>query len=244
MKGHRSGGRKPASRTSAIFPDYPPLRHGSYRARIVAAGVSPAKDVKLNIVRSLENTHPREFYDRSTPRVARDLLGSFLCRRLPNGEILTGRIVETEAYRDNEPACHASRGKTPRCEVMFGPAGIAYVYFIYGSYHCLNVVTEREGKGCAVLIRAVEGEGTNGPGKLCRAWEITKTHNGTDFTDPESELWICAGSEKLRPSQIGISSRIGISSAQELQWRFFVKDHPSVSGPKSYNRPVFAKQTR
>jgi DNA-3-methyladenine glycosylase len=194
--------------------------------------------VKLNIVRSLENAHPREFFDRNTPRVARELLGGLLCRRLPSGEILSGRIVETEAYRENEPACHAARGITKRNAVLFGPSGIAYVYFIYGSYHCFNVVTESEGSGCAILIRAVEGLHTNGPGKLCRAWEITREHNGIDLTDSSSELWIAPG-DALKRSQIGVSSRIGISAAQELQWRFFEIGHASVSGPKSYNDGSF-----
>jgi DNA-3-methyladenine glycosylase len=163
------------------------------------------------------------------------LLGSLLCRRLPNGDILSGTIVETEAYRDNEPACHAARGPTKRCEVMFGRAGIAYVYFIYGAYHCLNVVTEPEGSGCAVLIRAVDCDNTNGPGKLCRAWGITREHNGLDLTSADSEIWIAPG-EMPAKSRIGVSSRVGITSAQELMWRFFIKEHPAVSGPKSLNR--------
>lgn len=181
---------------------------------------------------SLENVFSEDFYNRHTPDVGRDLLGAVLCRRLPDGTILSGRIVETEAYRDNEPACHAARGPTPRCEVMFGPSGFAYVYFIYGNYHCLNVVTEPKGSGCAVLIRAVEGEGLNGPGKLCRAWQINKSHNRINLMDPAADLWIAQPARRISKSDIGISSRIGIKVAQELPWRYFIKGHPDVSGPK------------
>lgn len=187
----------------------------------------------------LEICHSSAFYRRSTPLVAKALLGSYLCRRLPTGEVLRCKIVETEAYRDDEPACHAARGPTPRCAVMFGPPGISYVYFIYGNYHCLNVVTEPEGRGCAVLIRAVEGDDTDGPGKLCRQLGITREHNGIDLTSAESELWISPG-EAPKRSAIGTSSRIGISSAQHLLWRYFIMDHPNVSGRKSSNR---TKQT-
>jgi DNA-3-methyladenine glycosylase len=187
---------------------------------------------------SLENALNREFFARHSPDVARDLIGAILCRRLPNGDILSGRIIETEAYRDNEPACHAARGPTPRCKVMFGDPGIAYVYFIYGNYHCLNVVTEPEGSGCAVLLRAVEGDNLNGPGKLCREWKITKAHNGLDLTDPDkSEIWISPPGEPVADADIGISSRIGITAAHHLQWRYYLQDHPGVSGPKAYNRP-------
>ena len=191
--------------------------------------------VKLNTVRSLENVYPRQFYNRNTLTVARELVGASLCRRLPDGTLLHGRIVEVEAYRQDEPACHAARGVTPRCQVMFGPAGMSYVYFIYGSCYCLNVVTEPEGKGCAVLIRAVEGIGTNGPGKLCREWQIDKSHNGLDLCDPASELWICRPHEELKRSQVGVSTRIGIKVAEDLPSRFFLKGHKDVSGPKLLN---------
>lgn len=112
---------------------------------------------------------------------------------------------------------------------------MAYVYFIYGSYHCLNVVTEPEGSGCAVLIRALEADNANGPGKLCREWGITKEHNGINLVDDTSALWISEG-DIIKDSDVGISSRIGITSAKELMWRYFIKGHPNVSGPKSYNQ--------
>jgi len=178
----------------------------------------------------LLNAYPEIFYRRPTLEVARDLLGAELCRRLPDGQILHGPIVELEAYTADDPACHASRGKTPRCSVMFGPPGRAYVYFIYGMYYCLNVVTEEEHTAGAVLIRAVGAEGTNGPGKLCRQWQINFDHNGMTLMDPLADLWICPG-EPVKKSDIVATTRIGISVAQERNWRFLLKDHESVSRP-------------
>lgn len=132
---------------------------------------------------------PQSFYARSTLKVAPELLGKILCVRTSGG-FVSGRIVETEAYRADDPASHSSRGKTARAAIMFGPAGVAYVYFIYGMYEMLNFVTEKEGEAGAVLIRAIEpmeGETlmrkrrhnprsrhdlSSGPGKLCRALGI------------------------------------------------------------------------
>jgi DNA-3-methyladenine glycosylase len=198
----------------------------------------------------LDIAYPQQFYARSTIDVAKDLLGAVLCRRLPTGEILTGRIVETEAYRDNEPASHAFRGITPRSKVMFGPPGVSYVYFIYGVYHCLNVVTELPGRGCAVLIRALEGEHTNGPGKICKHFSITREQNALDLTVPATELWIAPSDAVLSKSEIGISPRIGVTAAEDLPWRFFIKNHKSVSGPKAFNSaqyiitPATARRSR
>jgi len=173
-------------------------------------------------------SYSEDFYCRPTLEVARDLLGARLCRRINGKNVLTGPIVEVEAYTANDPACHASRGKTKRCDVMFGPPGHAYVYFIYGMYHCLNVVTEPDGVPGAVLIRAVGADGTNGPGKLCREWQIDAKHNGKTLIEPGSELWICPD-EDILDKAVGVTPRIGISSAQDRLWRFFIKDHPAVS---------------
>src|SRR5690348_6500444 len=121
---------------------------------------------------------PRDFYARPTLTVARELLGQILV----HGEKRV-RIVETEAYIGPEDlACHAARGRsTPRNEVMYGEPGHAYVYFIYGMYYWLNVVTEREGFPAAVLIRAGD-PGAKGPGVLCRELGLTREHNGLDLT--------------------------------------------------------------
>ena len=172
---------------------------------------------------------PREFYSRPTVAVARDLLGAMLHRRLENGNLVSGRILEVEAYTEDDPACHAFRGKTERCKIMFGPAGYVYVYFIYGMYWCLNVVTEEDGVPGAVLIRAVETPGGNGPGKLCRAWDIDRRHYGVDLCDSQSSLWI-ARSAPLPESEIAESTRIGLKVAEDRVWRFFVKGHTGVSG--------------
>ncbi|MDD3012892.1 MAG: DNA-3-methyladenine glycosylase, partial [Candidatus Gastranaerophilales bacterium] len=134
-----------------------------------------------------------EFYNRNTLEVAKDLLGCRLCRKI-NGQVFCGTIVETEAYTQNDPACHAFKGKTPRAITLFKKPGIAYVYFIYGMYHCFNVITEPEETAGAVLIRALEPMlplvNTNGPGKLCRELNITKELNEVDLTSPDSSLWV------------------------------------------------------
>src|ERR1035437_4839232 len=125
---------------------------------------------------------PRSFYDRDTIAVAKELLGKYLVH---GGRV--GRIVEVEAYLGpHDLAAHSARGLTERTKTMFGPPGHAYVYLIYGMHHCMNVVTEREGNGAAVLLRAVEpvknlAAKTNGPGLLCRALEIDRRLNGQDL---------------------------------------------------------------
>src|SRR4051812_20810582 len=170
---------------------------------------------------------PRSFYDRSTLDVASDLLGKILVRRLGRRHI-AGVIVETEAYvGPHDLACHASKGRTRRTEIMFGPAGFAYVYMIYGFYFCLNVVTEREGYPAAVLIRAIEPlenveimrrfrnnaprdiDIASGPGKLCRALSIDKALNGEDLLG--SVLWI--EERNLKPGRIASSPRVGVDYA-------------------------------
>ncbi len=176
----------------------------------------------------------REFYQRSAVEVAKDLLGKYLVRRTRGG-VMRGKIVETEAYDGPEDlACHSCHGKTPRTKVMFGPAGRAYVYLIYGVHYCLNVVTQ--GPGAAVLIRALEPldktESTkvaSGPGKLCRFLEIDKGLNGWDLTLGR-RLWI-ADSESSN-LEIAASLRIGVAYAgpwAKKPWRFFIKGNPSVS---------------
>ena len=126
---------------------------------------------------------PRIYFNRPTLTVARSLIGKYLVRAI-DGRIFAGKIVEVEAYVGPEDkACHASKGRTQRTDVMFGPGGVAYVYLIYGMYHCLNVVTEREEFPSAVLIRSVEidGELIDGPGRLCRALQIDRRLNRVDL---------------------------------------------------------------
>jgi len=180
----------------------------------------------------------RSFYQNPTLKVAKELLGKYLVRELENGERLEGRIVETEAYCGPEDlACHSSRGRTKRTEVMFGPAGHAYVYLIYGMHHCLNVVTGEA--GAAVLIRALEPTATtrdevpkdvaSGPGKLCRFMKIGKNFNGWDLTKGE-KLWI---EDRKEPTPKIVSApRVGVAYAKEYAkkpWRFYIKNSSCVS---------------
>jgi len=177
------------------------------------------------------NIIDREFYNRDTITVAKELLGCKLCRKI-NGQTLCGIIVETEAYTQNDPACHAFRGKTPRAITLFKQPGIAYVYFIYGMYHCFNIITEPEETAGAVLIRALEPlallKNTNGPGKLCRELNITKEQNEVDIISPDSGLWVEEGI-KVPKSKIVTTTRIGIKVASDYPWRFYIKDNPFVS---------------
>jgi DNA-3-methyladenine glycosylase len=182
---------------------------------------------------------PREFYNRPTLTVARELLGARLVRVL-NGVKLVGLITETEAYiGEKDLGCHAKAGRTPRTQVMYGAPGHAYVYFTYGNHWMLNAVTEREGFPAAVLIRAIQpvegvevmqtrrgGRDTFGPGKLCQAMGIGKGENGVDLTEPGSGLWIEAG-VSVPDSLVTKSARVGLNSVPEpwksKPWRFLVK---------------------
>jgi DNA-3-methyladenine glycosylase len=187
------------------------------------------------------------FYHQPTLQMARGLLGKQLVRVL-NGQRLSGLIVETEAYiGEADKACHASRGRTPRTEVMYGPPGHAYVYFIYGMHHCFNVVTEEEGFPAAVLVRALEPlEGlewmrrhrpgrpdeqlTNGPGKLCAALAVDRTLNGADLCT--NRVFFIEEGRTVADGEIATSPRIGIRSdevARSRPWRFYIKGNRCVS---------------
>jgi DNA-3-methyladenine glycosylase len=172
----------------------------------------------------MRQTLSRRYFQRPTLIVARGLLGKYLVRENGNGTI-AGRIIEVEAYvGPQDRACHASKGRTPRTDVMFGPAGIAYVYMIYGMHHCLNVVTERMEFPAAVLIRAVEvdGELIDGPGRLCRALEIDRALNRLDMTIGE-RLWFEDRGERMERTTVGTFPRIGVDYAgawARKPWRF------------------------
>src|SRR3954467_1421613 len=134
---------------------------------------------------------PRSFYARDAVVLAPDLIGKILVHRVGHKQLLRARIVETEAYVGGHAlACHASKGRTTRTEVMFGPGGHAYVYFIYGMYDMFNIVASRKGDAQAVLVRAAEAldgweADLSGPGKLCREMRITRKLNGIDLTGDE-----------------------------------------------------------
>lgn len=200
----------------------------------------------------------RSYYLRPTLEVARDLLGKYLVRRLGRKR-LVGKIVEVEAYCQNDPASHSYRGMTERNKIMFAEGGHLYVYFTYGMHFCANVVTRRKGVGEAVLIRAVEPiegieemmkkrgftadngddadfrELTNGPAKVCEAFGIERRFNGVDLTG--NEVYI--GEMKNHPKgvplgekekiKIGETKRVGVVGAKERKWRFYIEGSHYIS---------------
>ncbi|HET9106057.1 MAG TPA: DNA-3-methyladenine glycosylase [Steroidobacteraceae bacterium] len=185
----------------------------------------------------------RDFYARDTLTVARELIGMHLVHA-QGGTLRAGRIVETEAYQGPEDlAAHSSRGRTPRTEVMFGPPGHAYVYFIYGFWHCLNVVTAAEGVPHAVLLRALEPlsgieERTWGPGLLCRAMHIDRRLNGVDLCG--DVLWLETPGAQRPPPRIARAPRVGVDYAGKWArrpWRFYDKDSRYVSTVSARLRP-------
>jgi len=196
---------------------------------------------------------PASFFDRPTLDVSRDLLGRHLIRELPSGERLVARIVETEGYTQDDPAFHGwglydsetgALRREGRAADLFGPPGTAYVYLIYGMHWLLNVVTEADGVGGAVLVRAVEpregieqmkrfrpaakteAELTNGPGKLTQAFDVDDDFHGTRLTDPP--LHFSAGTP-VADDAVTTSSRIGISQGVEREWRYFLDGNRFVS---------------
>lgn len=197
----------------------------------------------------LRNPLPRAFYDRDPRVVGPELLGKVLIRR-QGRKLLAARIVEVEAYLGAEdPAAHASIGKTPRNAVLFGPPGFAYVYFIYGNHYCLNVSCLPDGTPGGILFRALEPlEGvsgmyqlrgielgsdlrklTSGPGRLASAFGITRERdNGKDLTTPRSDLYVA--DDGTPPPQVLITKRIGITKAADMPLRYIVAGNRFVSG--------------
>ena len=198
---------------------------------------------------------PRSFYIHPPDEVSRNLLGKLITHKL-DGERLTGRIVEVEAYFGiDDPASHSFIGKTERNAVLFGPPGVAYVYFIYGMYYCLNVSCEPDGQAGGILIRALEPvEGldtmarlrklpanakpqllTSGPGRLCQALGITRAiHNGIDVTKKTSELQFT--DDGYKPEAILATPRIGITKAADRPHRFIIAGNKFVSGKRAENQ--------
>ncbi len=192
---------------------------------------------------------PARFYSPSAQVVARKLLGHYLVRRTEDGWS-GGVIVETEAYLANDPACHGFKGKTARNAAMFGPAGRAYVYFIYGNHWCFNAVCHREGVAEAVLIRAIEPvfgvdrmqalrpvgklrELTNGPAKLCAALAIDRQLDGADLSSVSSSVFVARNPRRARTvsasGPIVETTRIGLTKAVDLKLRFYLAGNEFVS---------------
>lgn len=198
---------------------------------------------------------PATFYHRHSLDVARDLLGMVVMRYLPDGTMLSGRIVETEAYTPDDPSCHAHRGASERARSMFKAGGIAYVYLIYGMYYCFNAVTQGLDEGAAVLIRAIEPlsgieamqdvRGTTkvrdlarGPGRMCQALSINRTLDGVTLHDATSPLQIAHGTP-YTDADIVQTLRIGIGGGDHAKlapWRLIVRDNLWVSGSRRDNQ--------
>lgn len=196
----------------------------------------------------MQNRLGKKFYIREVTTVAKELLGKTFVK-IVDGETVSAKIVEVEAYYGAiDEAAHSFGGKTKRNKVMFNEGGFLYVYFIYGTHYCCNVVTGFENDGSAVLIRAVEpltgidylaenryGKTkltekellglTNGPGKICKAFNITKKENGTDLSG--EEIFIL-DAKKVDKSKIVQTVRVGIKKSAELPWRFYIKDNQFV----------------
>jgi DNA-3-methyladenine glycosylase len=190
---------------------------------------------------------------RPSTSVAPDLLGCTLVRQLPNGEIIRGLIVETEAYAPGDPAFHAYRRRTNRNDVLFGLAGRSYIYLIYGIYHCFNIVTDQDGIPSAVLIRALQllslpagidldlnqnlaKKIAAGPGKLCRVMQIDRSLNGSVLQLGEP-LWLEHRNQEFQQQldsqaiSFVQTTRIGLTQGIELPWRWYISNCPAVSRP-------------
>lgn len=194
-----------------------------------------------------EKRFDRSFFERTVQIVARELLGSYIHRKIGGTELI-GRIVETEAYHQSDPASHSFRGMTERNKIMFGEAGFTYVYFTYGMHYCMNVVTGFPGTGEAILFRALqpisgtkemfrrrkkartESDLLSGPAKLCEAFAIARKENGIDLITSDL-LYVTRG--KLETGEkIGVTTRVGINVGVDKEWRYFIKDNPFVSKGK------------
>ncbi|MCL4550172.1 MAG: DNA-3-methyladenine glycosylase [Bacteroidetes bacterium] len=204
----------------------------------------------FNLIMKHKTKLQKKFYTRNVHIVAKELLGKLFVRRIGR-EIISGIIVEVEAYDGSiDEAAHTFRGKTKRNEVTFEEGGLLYVYFTYGMHFCCNVVAGKANEGKAILLRAFEpvdgidlmalnrfGEKnikekqlinlTNGPAKICEAFQISRAQNGTDLTG--NEIFIC-NAPKVSKNKIVNSVRIGIKKSVDLPWRYYIKDNPFVSG--------------
>ncbi len=227
---------------------------------------SPAKAptaAEKKALRALGALLPRAFFEEPVEQVAPRLLGKVLVHKTPAG-LLAGRIVEVEAYlgphnNPPDPAAHSHRGPTPRNQVLFGPAGHAYVYAIYGRYFCMNVTCEIAGQAGCILVRALEPvptagldqmalnrglavgasprELTSGPSRLCQALGLTRLgHNELDLLDAASPLQL--RDDGFEVVKVAVTPRIGISHAVDWPLRFAIADHACVSGPKVWPKPV------
>jgi DNA-3-methyladenine glycosylase len=203
------------------------------------------------------NKLSREFYNRPTLQVAVELLGKILIFE-NDGKRIGGRLVELEAYiGEDDPACHACRGKTRRNAIMYGDPGFLYVYFTYGNHYMLNIVTEKRGFPAAVLLRGMEPmygidammenrkvtkltDIASGPGKLAKALGITTAHKGEDLVGDRIYLV----DDSLKVGEIWQSPRIGLTDGRDKLWRFYYPNNPHVSRMSAYVRAGTSKFNR
>lgn len=190
---------------------------------------------------------PTHWFSRPAAEIAPELLGCTLVRHFEDGQRIRGLIVETEAYAAGDPACHGYRKKTPRNASMFGSAGHLYVYLIYGMYYCLNIVTDHVDVPSAVLIRALALDQipdwipakkraqphriASGPGLLCQAMRIDRSHDGIPLIPQAHEsIWVEFPDHQQPNSLESVqTTRIGLKQGTEIPWRWYLKDHRSVS---------------
>jgi DNA-3-methyladenine glycosylase len=211
-----------------------PINHAQ-PALFMAHGTTHQPPLETSDLQALENLAPlpRAFYARDTRTVARELLGKLLVHR-ENGETRVGRIVEVEAYLGpGDLAAHTARGLTPRTRAMFGPPGHVYVYLVYGMHHCMNVVTEPEVTGTAVLLRALEPVAnishSNGPGRLCKAMGINLDQYGRDLV---SDTLFIAAAPVAEAFSIVTRPRVGVAYAgawADKPLRYYIQGNRFVS---------------
>jgi len=165
--------------------------------------------------------------------VAPNLIGCFLIKRISENKYFSGVIVETEAYSQEEASCHGFTGKTKRNETLFGEPGHLYIYLSYGIHHCVNIVTGKKNWANGVLLRSVAIQGENeriasGPGLLAKRFRLTKKHNNL-LLSPKNDFWLTEKENSKKKGKIVQTTRIGISQAKDIPWRWYLESSRSVS---------------
>ena len=175
----------------------------------------------------------KPFFNRTAELVAPDLIGCRLVKREADGQIVWGVIVETEAYSQIEPACHGYKRRTPANETLFGDPGRLYIYLTYGIYHCVNIVTDRKNFASGVLIRSIAIQGENerigsGPGLLAKRFGLTRSHDNMKLSI-EQGMWFEQNVAFPPKTKKICTTRVGISKAEDLQWRWYLQSSRSIS---------------
>ncbi len=189
----------------------------------------------------------KNFFNRHSKLVAPELIGCYLIRNRIDKGLVKGMIVETEAYSQEEEACHGYNKKTPSNEVLFGEPGKFYIYKSYGMHHCLNIVTDKDNFASGVLIRAINISNKNerlaaGPGLLTKAFEIDNKFNSLNVLDNKF-LWISKGELNIEKKDLIQTTRIGISKATNIKWRWYLKRSRSISKREKGDRNPYLKNS-